>query len=83
MVPCMSPSKADLKILCEQPLLLLCLCRQAQMKTGLNAVPLRPVRVIFRRKIVLEQKSQCSRVDIGLAQLSSKFCFHLEAKPGL
>ena len=66
-VPCVRYSKADLKILCDQLLLFLCLYNeQAKIKTGLNAVLLRILRVIFMRKIVLQGKSQCSVVGIGL-----------------
>ncbi|KAF6125503.1 hypothetical protein HJG60_009934 [Phyllostomus discolor] len=52
-------------------------------KTELKIVPLITVRVILRRKIMVQGKSLCSVLNIRITQLTVlKVCFHLKDKTG-
>ena len=80
----MSSSEADLKIVGDPG------CswwvyanEQAKLKAGLNVVPLITMRIILGRKIMVQGKSQCSVLDIRMAQLTVlKVCFHLKVETG-
>ena len=78
----MSSSKADLKIVGD-PDCSWCVYanEQSKLKVGLKVIPLITMRVILRRKNVVQGKSQCSVLDIRMSQLTVlKVCFHLEVE---
>ena len=83
--PCVSSSKADLKIVGD-PDCSWCVYtnKQSELKVGLKVVALITMRVILRRKIVVQGKPQCSVLDIRMAQLTVlKVCFRLKVETGI
>ena len=83
-VPWVSSSKANLKIIGD---LGCSWCvyanKQAKLKVGLKVVTLITMRIILGRKIMVQGKSQCSVLDIRMAQLTVlKVCFHLKVETG-
>ena len=70
-VACVSSSKVDLKIIGD-PGCSWCVYANepAKLKAGFSVVPLITMRAILGIKIVVWEKSQCSVLDIKMAQLS-------------